>query len=113
MPQNLSLAPQPAKRPAFEVLVRCPATFGTCDNQPTGHYILEIPRQPSLHGRPLHAKRFFSFGFTGVDCSHTSGLRVRREVAGPDGICWLTPDHFCGLLKSPDGMRLGQPWSYL
>ena len=41
----------------------------------------------NIHGRPLYAKRFFSVWFTGIDCSHTFGLCMRREVAGPDGMC--------------------------
>jgi hypothetical protein len=55
-----------------------------------------------------------SFGFVSQDiaCSHTSGLRMRREFTGPDRIRSLTRDHFCELLKSRGGMRLSQTWSY-
>ena len=65
---------------------------------------MDVPPLPSTS---------FGFGFTGIDCRHTSGLRVRPEVAGPDVICWLTPDHFCGLLRSRAVIRISQPWSYL
>jgi GST-like protein len=77
------------------------ATYPWSRNLPA---YMDAPSMPSVS---------FRFWFTRIDCSHTSGLRVRHAVAGPDGIRWLTPDHFCGLLKSPAGMRLSQPWSYL
>jgi hypothetical protein len=69
--------------------------------------------QFSYMDAPFDAKRFFRFWFTGRDCCHTSGLCVRHEVAGPDGICWLTPDHVCELLKSHENFRLSQPRSDL
>jgi hypothetical protein len=36
---------------------------------------------------------------------------MRPKVAGPDGICWLTPDHLLELLKSRGFLRLSQPRS--
>jgi hypothetical protein len=38
---------------------------------------------------------------------------IATPVAGPDGICWLTPCYAIGLLKSRTFCRLGQPRSYL
>jgi hypothetical protein len=62
---------------------------------------------------PLLAKHFFGPGFAGINCSHTFGLGLRRVVAGPDGICWLIPDHVSGLLMSREALRLNQPRFYL
>lgn len=61
---------------------------------------------------PPFAKRRFRIRFAGRDCSHTSGLCLRRVVAGPDGISWSAPDHFSGLKKSRAIDRLSQPRSY-
>src|ERR1039458_5860196 len=36
---------------------------------------------------PFMPSDSFLFWITGIDCCHTFGLFVRREVAGPDGIC--------------------------
>jgi hypothetical protein len=46
---------------------------------------------------PFCQALFLCSGITGGDCSHTSGLSVRREAAGLDGICWPTPVHLRGL----------------
>ena len=40
---------------------------------------------------PLVAKRFLALGITGEIAAHTSGLGVRLEAAGPDGIRWSMP----------------------
>jgi iron complex outermembrane receptor protein len=67
-----------------------------------------------IHGRPLHAKRFFwVLVHKKRSQPYIRPLSATLRVAGPDGICWLTPDHFCGLSKSRAVIRLSQPWSYL
>lgn len=55
----------------------------------------------------------FDSGSTGRNCSHTFGLRLRFVAAGPDGICWLSPDHVSGLSMSHEALRLSQPRFYL
>ena len=62
---------------------------------------------------PLVAKRFLALGITGEIAAHTSGLGVRLEAAGPDGIRWSMPDHSGGLLKSRARARLDRPRSDL
>jgi hypothetical protein len=37
---------------------------------------------------------------------------VRLVVAGPNGMCWLIPDHSGGFFKFLDHFRLDQPWAY-
>ena len=59
---------------------------------------------------PPHCQAFFCvLGVTGGTCSHTSGLGLQREAAGPDGICWSTPNHYSGLLMSREDLRLIRP----
>src|ERR1700722_11938487 len=55
----------------------------------------------------------FDSGTPGRNCSNTFGLRLRLVAAGPDGICWLSPDHVSGLSMSLEALRLSQPRFYL
>jgi hypothetical protein len=66
-----------------------------------------------IHGRPPLPSAFLHFGITREIAAHTSGLGLRREAAGPDGIRWSMPDHYDGLLKSPVQRRLDRPRSDL
>jgi hypothetical protein len=68
---------------------------------------------PPYMDAPTMPSTLSGSGITGRDCSHTSGLSMRRLAAGPDGICWSTPDHIRGLAKSRGGVRLSRPRSDL
>ena len=68
--------------------------------------------QPYMDAPSCQALLFDS-GSPGRNCSHTFGLSLRFVAAGPDGICWLSPDHVSGLSMSREALRLSQPRFYL
>jgi hypothetical protein len=65
------------------------------------HAVMDVRNEFNIHGRPSLPSVLLPSGITGGDCSHTSGLGLQREAAGPDGIRWSIPDQLDGLLLAP------------
>ena len=50
-----------------------------------------------IHGRPLFCQAFNRWFWEGKDCSHISGLCVKRIASVPHGIRWVAPNQICVL----------------
>jgi hypothetical protein len=85
------------------------ASIPTADIDGVGRAPAQVPGDPFAKRRVTN--RFFALQYH--RSSHTSGLGLQLEAAGPDGIRWSTPDQLNGLLKSFGKSGLSRPRSDL